>query len=63
MNAEWRKIDEEYAGTVQSLIDDDYSPEDARASAEENIRETYGEQVRLWDPRLRRRDKLTRRLT
>jgi hypothetical protein len=52
---EWAEIDDEYAGTVQSLIDDGYSREEARASAEDNIRETYGETVVLWRPKHERR--------
>ena len=52
---EWAEIDAEYAGTVQSLIDDGYTREDARASAEDNIRETYGEAVVLWRPKHERR--------
>jgi hypothetical protein len=52
---EWTEIDEEYAGTVQSLIDDGYTREEARASAEDNIRETYGDEVLLWKPRHQRR--------
>ncbi|HSX23405.1 MAG TPA: hypothetical protein VLE97_11580 [Gaiellaceae bacterium] len=52
---EWKEIDDEYAGTVQSLIDDGYTRDDARASAEDNIRETYGEDVVLWRPKHERR--------
>lgn len=53
---EWAEIDEEYAGTVQSLIDDGYSKEDARASAEENIRQTYvDENILRWAPKHERK--------
>ena len=51
---EWAEIDEEYAGTVQSLIDDGYTREEARASAEENILQTYPEAVN-WRPKHRRK--------
>jgi hypothetical protein len=57
----WAEIDSEYAGTVQSLIDDGYSREDARASAEDNIRETYGEEVVLWLPKHERRRRASAR--
>ena len=52
---EWGEIDDEYASTVQSLIDDGYTRDEARASAEDNIRETYDDAVVLWRPKHERR--------
>ena len=54
---EWSEIDDEYAGTVQSLIDDGYTRDEARASAEDNIRETHDDEVVLWRPKHERRAK------
>ena len=58
---EWNEIDDEYAGTVQSLIDDGYTRDEARASAEDNIRETYDDEVVLWRPKHERRAREARR--
>ena len=58
---EWKEIDDEYAGAVQSLIDDGYTRDEARASAEDNIRETYDDEVLLWRPKHERRAREARR--